>query len=463
MTEDNKVVRIQQPSFGSLIPHFSKNPVKASQPTSITQSVALQTPTPVQVSQKFESTVRPIRSTPQGTIMSYGQTTREGLKGNYSMVGFQQSNMELRRVPFELQLPAPHAIDLKTLVDKLFYEYPGVTLNVNQIYKKEGEVYLPTNQISLIGTSLQYRNCSAIKEEFSTFVEDRKLSPVAKLELANPSQIEGDHTKNVVQREMLKLGQEEAGVVFLGKDEHGLMGKHRNYSMPDEIGYTPGTAGAMDFIQFIDEDNASVIKVVSDLQGGEAFYANGFDEKVISEGYKNASNLDREIVQQKIADSGVDQNLFLAVNVNSIFDIGMAEDFDKFIELVDRNKIDCKRACADLNAIADRASSRRTHAHSVGANLKEDTSAWRSFNLYEERVKGACERAYKYVSGMPGYSETYIDKEVKEKFLGNTSDKPGSLEEALLITKNLSNLKSLKNHPAPLFGSRLYTKNYKRK
>lgn len=132
--------------------------MKASQPVPITQSVALQAPTSRQGLQTFESTVRPTHSTPRGTTMSFGRITREGLKGNYSTVSFQQSSIELRRVPFELQLPAPHATDLDTVIRKLEYRYPGVILNVKQIYIKKNGVYQPTTQISLVGSSLQYRD-----------------------------------------------------------------------------------------------------------------------------------------------------------------------------------------------------------------------------------------------------------------------------------------------------------------
>lgn len=422
MTEDNRIVRSRQPSFGSIIPHFSKNQVKASQPVPITQSVALQAPTPLQVFQKFESTVRPTRSTPRGTTMSYGQTTREGLKGNYSMVGFQQSNIELRRVPFELQLPAPHATDMNALIDKLEYEYPGVTLNVNQIYKKEGEVYLPTNQLSLIGTSLQYRDCTAVKQEFSSFVEGRKLSLVENqerttLEFANPGQLEGDHTKNVVQRDMLKLMPGESGVVFMGKDEHALIGKKRNYSMPNEIGYTPGTAGAMDFIDFIEEDNASVIKIVFDQKNGEPFSAKGYDEEVVSRGYKNASSIDREKVQEKVANSGVDENLFLAVNVNKIFDVGIAQNFDEFIERVDDKNIDCKRACEDLNIITARAAPRREHAFSVGANLKKTHQLGETLICTKNALKELANELISMLLTCQDTRKRTSTKELKKNFL----------------------------------------------
>lgn len=84
-------------------------------------------------------------------------------------------------------------------------------------------------------------------------------------------------------------------------------------------------------------------------------------------------------------------------------------------------------------------------------------------NFYEKRAKGACIRAYEYVADMPGYSETYIEKGVKEKILKNVSKIPPSLEEASLIAKHLSNFKSLKNHPRALYGSRLFSENYKKK
>jgi len=468
LTEEKIIVRTRQPSFGSIIPHFSKNKVNASQPVTITQPAALQVPTALQASQKFESTVRSNRSIPRNTTVSYGQTTREGLKGNYSMTAFRQSSIELRQAPFELQLPASHATEMEAVMDKLEYEYPGTNVNVSQIYEKEGEVYLPTNQLSLIGTSLRYRNCSAAKNRFSDFVTGRKLSLIenktpTEVKFVNRGQLEGDHACNIVEREMLKINKAEGGAVFMGKIEHELLGNKRKYLLPDEIGYTPGTAGAMALIDFIESDNASAIKVVFVENGSEALYAKGYNEEVVSRGYKNASNIDRETVQEKIAISGVDENIFLALNTNQIFNTGIAQNYDNFIALVNDKDIDCKTACKDLNRITYATTSRRNHAFSLGANLKTDTQAWRSFNLYEERAKGACDRAYQYVASMPDYSESYIDKEAKERVLGNMSDKPLSLEEAVLITKEESNLKSLKKHPKPLYGANLYGEHYKKK
>ncbi len=89
--------------------------------------------------------------------------------------------------------------------------------------------------------------------------------------------------------------------------------------MPNEMGYTPDTAGAMDVMDMIEEDNASAIKSVFVQKDGEAFSAQGYNEEVITRSYKNASNIDREKVQEKVANSGVDENMFLAVNVNQIF------------------------------------------------------------------------------------------------------------------------------------------------
>lgn len=201
-------------------------------------------------------------------------------------------------------------------------------------------------------------------------------------------------------------------VVFMGDSEHDLIGKAIKYLLPDEIGYTPQTGGAMTFIDCIENDNVSVIKVVFAQQDGDLFYTEGYNEEVVIRGYKNASHIDRERVQEKIERLGFGENLYLAVNVNQIFDTGMARDFDNFIQLVDDKQIDCKRACQDLNNITRKAAPRRAHAFSVGANLKEGTAALRSFNMYEQMAKGACERAYNYVSDMPGYSETYIDKTI---------------------------------------------------
>lgn len=467
LTENNKIVQMPQPSFGSIIPRFSKNQVKASQPVPITQSVALQASTPRQGFQTFESTVRPTRSTPRNTTMSYGRITREGLKGNYSTVSFQQSNIELRRVPFELQLPAQHATDLDAVVRLLQYRYPGVILNVKQIYAKKNGVYQPTTQISLVGSSLQYRDRRAIKEEISAFCKGREFSVVenekaTKLELVNPSQLEGDHTKNTVQLNMLHLQRHKAGVVFMGKKEHTLMGEKRNFLMPGEIGYTPGTAGAMDFIDFIEEDNGSVIKVIF---GGdfEHYSAQGYEEEEILRGFKNASSIDREQVQERIAGWEVDENIFLAINVNSMFDDGMTKNYDGFVDLILDEGPDCKTACRILNEITIKAAPRRLHAFSVRAHLKEGTTAWREFNKTEDRLTHACERAYNLVAGMTGYSETYIDKAAKAKFLGETPDKPIPLEEAFQITTYESNLESLKNHPDPLYNPRLLRPNRKRK
>lgn len=142
--------------------------------------------------------------------------------------------------------------------------------------------------------------------------------------------------------------------------------------MPAEIGYTKGTAGAMGFLDFIENDNASAIQVVFNPKDAPALYAKGYNEEVVSGGYKNASSLDRAKVQEKISNSGVDENLFLAVNINQIFDSGIAKDFDDFIALVDDKNIQCKEACEHLNAITDRASLRRDHAFSLEANLNKD-------------------------------------------------------------------------------------------
>lgn len=64
---------------------------------------------------------------------------------------------------------------------------------------------------------------------------------------------------------------------------------------------------------------------------------------------------------------------------------------------------------------------------------------------------------------MTDYSETYIDNAAKDTFLGDRPENPITLEEAFLITKQESNLKSLEKHPDPLFNSRFLTRNHKRK
>lgn len=468
LTKKNKIVRAPPPSFASIIPHYSKNKVNESPPVTKTQPAALQVPTALRASQRFESTARPTRSTPRGTTMSYGRTTREGLKGNYSMVRFQQSNIELRRVPFELQLPAPHATDLDAVVRKLEYQYPGVILNVKQIYTKKNGVYQPTTKLSLFGSCLQYRDRTGIKEEFSTFFKGRNLSLVdneeaLELELANPSQLEGDHTKNTVQLDVLNLKRHKAGVVFMGKKEHTLMGDKRNFLMRDEIGYTPGTAGAMDFIDFIEEDNASVIKVIFGEGDAERYSAQGYEEAEILRGYKNGSSIDRKQVQENIANWGIDENIFLAVNVNGMFDDVMTKNYDGFVDLILEKNTDCETACGVLNDITVKAAPRRRHAFSVGAHLKEGTTPWREFNKSEDRLKDACNRAYNLVADMTGYSEKYIDKEAKAQFFGETPDNPIPLEEAFLITKEKPNLESLEKHPQPLYSPRLLRPNRKRK
>lgn len=120
-----------------------------------------------------------------------------------------------------------------------------------------------------------------------SLVDNKKSTP---LEFINRGQLEGDHANNVVQRDMLKLNPRECGVVFMGDSEHDLIGKAINYLMPDEISYTPGTGGTMTFINCIENDNVSVIKVVFAQQDGDLFYTEGYNEEVVIRGYKNASN-----------------------------------------------------------------------------------------------------------------------------------------------------------------------------
>ena len=248
----------------------------------------------------------------------------------------------------------------------------------------------------------------------------------------------------------------------MGKEEHDEMGKKRNYLMPPGIGYTPGTGGAMELMDFIKADNDAAIRVVLN-EGGVPCLVRGYNYEEVCQAYSNASDSDRKLVQEQIANFGVDQNMFLALNATNMYADGQANDFQRFVDLVDENKIDCKKACQDLNRITARALPQRSHAFSVRDNLKEGTPAWINFKKHDDRSKAALELAHTYLSDLPGYSEKYIDKEVKEQFLGNGPDEIITLEEAFEITKEDGNLRSLEQKPRPLFGNRLYSKNQTRK
>lgn len=121
--DKNKIVRVQEPFFGSIIPHVSKNQVNASKAVQMTKSVALQPKTSFQTYRNLKSTVHVNRSLPRGTTMSYGEITREGSTGNYLTAVFRQSSIELQRVPLELQLSDYNATDMGTLINRLEHEY----------------------------------------------------------------------------------------------------------------------------------------------------------------------------------------------------------------------------------------------------------------------------------------------------------------------------------------------------
>lgn len=525
--ENTKIVRTREPSFGSLIPYYSKNQVNANTlPITETQPTALQVSTPVRASQKFESTVRSTRAIPRNTTMTYGRTAREGLKGNYSVAAFRHSSIELQRVPFELNIPEFNATELEEVINKLEYEYPGTNVNVNRIYKKQDGVYVPTNEISLIGTNLRYRDCTKVKERFISFVNFSKNQNLALVdgekvtvdgekvtvddeevtvdgeevtgygeevtgygygeevtvdgeevtgygeEVTNQQstplkfvsgRLQGEHPHNSMQRKALNLNKGECGSVFVNAREHNMLTKERNYSMPNEIGYTPGTAGAFDLIDFVEGDNKSVIKVIFNREDSEALRARGYTEENLIRGYGNAFNMDRETVKEQIENLGVNDNMFLALNVNELYNTQTADQYDNFIKLVNDKQVDCKTACKDLNRITNNARERRSHARSVGANLEQGSKASRSFNMSEQMATDACKRAYEYVAGMPGYDATDINQDIKASFFGNKSVDPISLEEAFVITKSKENLQSFQNPPKPLYGSKLYAKNTKRK
>jgi len=312
--------------------------------------------------------------------MRYGEVARAGSKGNYSVATFRQSTLQLQRAKFEIQVPSADAI---TLMDALQKQFSSSIINITQVYKEKDGVYRPTNEITILGSSLVYTDCSDVKNRVSNFASDKNLV------FENVNQLEGDHPHSVIIRGLLDLDASKCGVVFMHTSDHKIIGDARDYSMPTGIGYTPGTGGALTLREYIEENNISVVKkFFANDEKSEEIRAKGYSEEKVIQGYQNASVIDKKIVKERLDCLNLDQNTYLAINNNRIYNKVMANSFNLFIErLIERfgteDPVTCQKTCYELNKAVIAGQPRRNHAASVSSNLKTGTAARIIFDASE--------------------------------------------------------------------------------
>ena len=126
-----------------------------------------------------------------------------------------------------------------------------------------------------------------------------------------------DHSLNSVTRELLNITEDRAAAVFIEHSIHEKIGQNRNYSLPDGLGYTPGTGGSLTLIEHLrEQDMANILKISNDPEVVEILNSIQLTPEELQVVYSRAFQLDSELVSNQM-DSTMDENTHLAVSFDN--------------------------------------------------------------------------------------------------------------------------------------------------
>ena len=247
-------------------------------------------------------------------------------------------------------------------------KYPGSYVTICSKFGITDNFYQELNKITISGITSQFGRLNIIKSEIIRGVKQTN----GNLSFLTYKELDRDHSLNSVTRELLNITDDRAAAVFVEHSIHKKIGQNQSYSLPDGLGYTPGTGGSLTLIEhFCEQDMANILKISNDREVVEVLNSIQLIPEELQVVYRKAFQLDSELIRNRLG-STMDENMNLAVSFDNYLNEETAKEFVSLGKRLSTNPEQyISKSGEDVTEIIQKALPRRAHTDAVKFFLKK--------------------------------------------------------------------------------------------
>lgn len=286
--------------------------------------------------------------------------------------------------------------------------------------------------ITLIGSNAIYKKGKNCKEFVAQIV--KQSDGILSFETRN--QLDQDHSLIKPLLEGFNIRREDASTLFLSNVEHKAQTKGMNSSLPLNIGYTPETGNAFDFLDVLEDRYVKVIEDRYQITDKNSFAdnlaLNNLEPQDLIEGARRSYKTDKET----LSNQNIAKDLILPLSHVRLANNQGANEFDRLTNRFSQYpKPSMKKIATMITSGVEDCFNRRQHLLAIKPYLVNGTLASRDAKRAENAFLHKVEEAIVYAEEMgapikSGLYQSFVDAGVIGKV---------SLEEAeTLLREDLS-------------------------
>lgn len=419
------MITYQTPRWTSLDDKTATSQLVVTQPVSASY---LSSTRPIQ-----SSVFKPARPKLYATVLSQKQQPPLQIQANIQQK-FSQSQVQQK----------------VTEINKILAEkYPDCNFLVNfRCMTGDDNSLAQTNDLTLIGSNAIYKKGKNCKEFVAQIVKQSD----GMLTFKNKTQLDQDHSIIKALLEGFNIRREEASTLFLSNVEHKAQTKGMNSSLPLNIGYTPETENAFDFLDILEDRYVKVIEDRYQIADKNSFAdnlaLNNLEPQDLIEGARRSYKTDRET----LSNQNIAKDLILPLSHVRLANHQGAKEFDRLTTRFSQyHKPSMKKIATIIQIGIEDSFSRRQHLLAIKPYLVDGTvaarDAKRAENAFLHKVKEAI--VYAEEMGAPiksGLYQSFVDAGVIGKV---------SLEEAEKLLREDLEFDNLEDGVPMIFASNI--------